>query len=201
VAVWHPIPGETPIDDFSDLLVKGISTRAELAVHEAANIRKAFVKYLTGKPNRRTARFDFSWTLRLHKEMFGQVWKWAGSVRTTDLNLGVSWPQIEPRLYDLLNNLWHWKTAGTDLLEQAVMLHHQSVQIHPFMNGNGRWSRLLANVWLKMHRQPVTEWPEATVGTQSTIRATYLDAIRQADEGDYAALLELHRRFTPDSGS
>jgi fido (protein-threonine AMPylation protein) len=129
--------------------------------------------------------------------MFGDVWRWAGKPRTCDLNLGVPHQHVEARLYDLLKNLEHWAQGGVSSEEQAVMLHHQAVLIHPFLNGNGRWARLLANVWLKRNGSAPTQWPEATVGTQSTARAEYLKAIRAADEGDYEPLLQLHRQFTP----
>ena len=93
------------------------------------------------------APFDFVWALQLHKEMFGQVWTWAGSTRKIDLNLGVPWQQVEIQLYDLLLRLPYWKDMP--LFEQAARLHHGAVAIHPFENGNGRWSRMLANIWLK----------------------------------------------------
>ena len=41
-----------------------------------------------------------------------------------------------------------------DVLEQAVLIHHRAVQIHPFRNGNGRWSRMLSNIWLRIPRLP-----------------------------------------------
>lgn len=193
----NPIPGETPIDNVSGLRIKGISTRKELSVYEAENVRKAVVKYLSRKPSRRSARFDFTWCLRLHKEMFGDVWKWAGTLRTSDKTIGVPWRHVETRLYDLLRDLQFWEEKQSmPLLEEAVHLHHRAVQVHPFENGNGRWSRLLANVWLKQHGHAITEWPESTVGEQSIIRSEYLDAIRQADEGMYELLTELHRRYT-----
>jgi Fic-DOC domain mobile mystery protein B len=195
MALGKPIPGETPIEDISELLVKRISTRAELAICEAENIRKAMVKYLSARPSRRKAPFDYAWGLRLHKEMFGQVWGWAGKVTMEDRNLGVPWQQVQPRLFELFKDLRYWKATEVDFTEQATMLHHKAVHIHPFANGNGRWARLLANIWLKMNRHPITEWPETTVGAQSTIREAYLQAIKAADEGDYALLLELHRQF------
>jgi Fic-DOC domain mobile mystery protein B len=187
------LPGETPIDDVSGLKVKGIRSRAELNAAEAENIRRAVVKYLSKKPTRRSARFDYAWSLKLHREMLGRVWAWAGRPRVSDTNLGVPWRQIEPRLFGLLGDLAVWKTSGMDMVEQAALLHHRAVQIHPFTNGNGRWARLLANIWLKLHDAPLTVWPEETIGAASPIREEYLAAIRQADEGDYDALTELHR--------
>ena len=182
---WNPIPGETPID-ISGLKVTGVSNRQELSVVEAENVRTAIVKYLGGSLTRRSAKFDLAWMLKLHREMFGNVWEWAGEVRTTDLNFGVPWYQISTQLHDLCSDLAYWDKNWPDVIEQAAHLHHRAVQIHPFLNGNGRWSRLLANIWLKLHKQPLTDWPEDSIGATSVIRNDYLAAVRAADSGDYA---------------
>jgi Fic-DOC domain mobile mystery protein B len=196
VPLGKSIPGETPLDDLSGLKVKDIATRAQLNAVEAENIRQAAVKYFAGRLSRRSARFDFSWLLKLHREMFGDVWAWAGRPRKCNLNLGVPWPHVETRLYILLQNLQFWNDQTKDLLEQAALLHHEAVAIHPFMNGNGRWARMLSNIWLKLHKQPITVWPEAGVAKMNVVRKEYLTALRQADEGDFAGLLELHRKYS-----
>ncbi len=195
--VWKTIPGETPID-ISGLKISGVKNRQELSVVEAENVRKAIVKYLGGSLTRRTAKFDLTWMLKLHREMFGDVWKWAGEVRTADLNLGSSWHQVTAQLHNLCADLIYWETHWPDVVEQAAHLHHHAVQIHPFLNGNGRWARLLANIWLKLHKLPLTEWPEDAIGMTSVIRDDYLAAIRAADLGDFAPLIELHRRFAAE---
>src|SRR5262249_15141061 len=146
----------------------------------------------------KTAPFSFSWALQLHQEMFGDVWQWAGVLRTVDLNLGVPWQHVETRLYDLLESVKYW--TDMPLIEQAARLHHQSVSIHPFLNGNGRWARMLANVWLRLNGSEPTVWPEEAVGEVSPVRAEYIEAIKAADQGEYAALIELHRRFTAGTG-
>ena len=90
MTLWHTLPGETPIEDISGLKIKGISRRDELNIYEARNVLKAVEKYLLGRrPTVKKAPFDFSWVLRLHREMFGDVWKWAGKVRTNRTNIGV----------------------------------------------------------------------------------------------------------------
>lgn len=197
MAAWTTtLPGETPLDDLSGLKIKGITTRNQLNEVEARNILKAVIKYLARKPSR-VARFaDFNWYLRLHKEMFGEVWVWAGQPRTCNLNMGVDWQQVQPMLYTLLGDLPAWGEYGTSLIEQAAMLHHRAVWIHPFMNGNGRWSRMLANIWLKLHDQPPTAWPEEVIGTKSILRDEYLEAIKNADDGDYGSLIALHQKHT-----
>jgi Fic-DOC domain mobile mystery protein B len=163
---------------------------------EAENIRKVVVKYLAAKPPRRSAPFTLSWVKRLHKQMFGDVWKWAGEFRQQNLNLGCDWHQVPMQFQALLDDLTFWEGRGDALVDQALRLHHRAVRIHPFLNGNGRWARMLANVWLKRHGQPITEWPEKTIGSKSEIRDEYLAAIRAADDGDEGPLKELHLRFT-----
>ena len=76
------LPGQTPLDDLSGLRDRGIVTTTQLNAAEAENIRKATLQYLTSKPSHRSARFDAPWMKRLHKEMFGGVWTWAGSLLT-----------------------------------------------------------------------------------------------------------------------
>src|SRR5262249_7888350 len=105
MALWHPIPGETPIDDISGLKIKGITLRRQLNDAEARNIFKVLIKYFGGALSLKTAPFSFSWALQLHQEMFGDVWQWAGVLRTVDLNLGVPWQHVETRLYDLLESV------------------------------------------------------------------------------------------------
>ncbi len=196
---WHTLPGETPIDDISGLKVSGVTTRSELDKIEAENIRKAVVKYLAAKPSRRTAPFDLPWVLQLHREMFGDVWARAGTIRTTVTNsIGVGPNQIEVGLAALLDDLAFWQQQGEDELKQAVMLHHRAVHIHPFQNGNGRWARLLANIRLRVLGHQLTEWPEETIGAESVIRNDYIAAIKVADDGEYGPLLDLHRQFAAD---
>ena len=193
--IERTLPGETPIDDISGLRIKGISTRAELDVAEAENILKATLKYLAKRPSRRTARFDVNWMVKLHREMFGKVWSWAGEIRTRDLNIGVPFYNVRQELQLLVDDLATWQKFNHDLVEQAARLHFRSVKIHPFLNGNGRWSRMLANILLKQNRSPIIVWPEEVIGTESVIRREYIAAIRAADQGDDQPLIELHRRF------
>ena len=61
--------------------------------------------------------------------------------------------------------------------EIAVRFHHKLVYIHPFPNGNGRISRLMAALG------------SANLVEVSVIRTRYIEALRQADRGDYSALL------------
>ena len=188
------LDGETPIDP-SYLKIRGITTRNELSIFEMENIRKAEVKYLHSRPTKRMAKFDFAWCLRLHKQMFGEVWKWAGLIRPIDLNIGSPPCSIVGDLENLLKDLHSWSDFGMSMLEQGTRLHYRAVRIHPFRNGNGRWSRLLSNIWLRRHDHAMTRWPEKAIGGCSEAREEYLAAVRAADNGDYEPLIGLHRRY------
>jgi len=195
VSTWESLPGETPIDPTGLKHRGSITNRKELAAAEALAINKTFLRYLAARPSARSAPFDYEWLLRLHREMFGDIWTWAGIVRTHDVNIGVPHLQIVERLAALADDLHSWSGFGHTLETQAVWLHHKAVQIHPFENGNGRWARLLANIWLKLHREPIVAWPDNLLGAESEVRGEYLTAVRAADDGDYGGLSELHRRF------
>lgn len=195
MASWEPIKGETPID-LSYLRDKSINARAQLNVAEAKNILKAVVKYLGAKPSKKLAPFDLHWFQQLHNEMFCDVWEYAGKFRREDLNIGINWHQIQTELYQLECDINFWEYNNTfEDLELAVRIHFQAVRIHPFLNGNGRWSRLLGNIYLKQNDHPIVKWPEQTIGNASPIRDDYLAAVKKAETGDLSDLIELHRQY------
>lgn len=191
---WEPIEGETPIDP-SYLLDKAIETREQLNIVEAKNILKAVVKYLGAKPSKKLAPFNLSWFLQLHKEMFSDVWEYAGETRQENLNIGINWQNVLTELHQLEESIVYWEENDTfQILERSVRIHFQAVHIHPFLNGNGRWSRLLGNIYLKQNDHPLVLWPDEVIGTESPIRNEYLDAVKKADTGRLDDLVELHRR-------
>ncbi len=196
------VPGQTLLDpdDLRGLRDPSIRTRQELNVAEARNISVPTVKYLAGRPTPRMAPFDVAWMRRLHAEMFGDVWRWAGSLRVRDLNIGVPTHEIEVALHNFALDIPVWRDSGVAWIEQGARIHHRAVWIHPFPNGNGRWSRMLSNVWLRRHRQPVARWPESTIGDASVIRDQYLRAIRAADAHDFAPLVALHQKYAGTLG-
>lgn len=187
-----PLDGDTLLDDISELLVKGITTRGELNKFETANVLSAITKYLKKKPSRRSAPFTLTWVKKLHAEMLGEVWGHAGQFRTRNPNIGIPWEQVEVQVENLLRNLEVWQGPCEEL---SAMLHHRAVQIHPFKDGNGRWSRLLTNIWLKQNGHRIIHWPTTIVQFRSTIRGEYVACLRHADNGRLNSLIELHKRY------
>ncbi|MDO8434807.1 MAG: mobile mystery protein B [Candidatus Binatus sp.] len=188
--------GATPFDS-DGLIPEHIQTREQLFIAEARNISKATLKYLATAPSKRMAPFTREWAYRLHHEMFGDVWAWAGKRRITQTNIGAPPHEIDSRLKDLFDDLTEWhKHKSYPLIEQAARLHHRAVLIHPFNNGNGRWSRLLANILIKRSGSAPIDWLENDISNQTAARTQYLSAIRAADEQDYAPLIALHQRYS-----
>ena len=122
--------------------------------------------------------------------MFGEVWVWAGEYRTTERNIGVAPYQIPIKLMQLFDDVKFWidnKTYSNH--EIAVRLHHKLVQIHPFPNGNGRVSRLMADFLLQKLENKNLYWGDTNLVNVSEVRSRYIAALRKADAGDYADLL------------
>jgi Fic-DOC domain mobile mystery protein B len=179
------------------LKLKYIRTKRQLDVAEAENISRAITRYLASTPSLRKAPFTLEWGYKLHLEMFSRVWQWAGKRRDSEMNIGLPVYQIDAGLKDLLDDLATWlQHESYPIAEQAVRLHYRAVAIHPFRNGNGRWARLLANIWLKQHGAALVNWPDATIGSEGVIRREYLDAVKAADKGDLAPLLSIHRKYS-----
>jgi fido (protein-threonine AMPylation protein) len=44
--------------------------------------------------SRTSKPLEESWLRRLHREMFGQSWRWAGQYRNSDKSIGGDWRQI-----------------------------------------------------------------------------------------------------------
>ena len=134
----------------------------------------------------------------LHKRMFNHVWKWAGTPRRSDKNIGVPWSQILTELATLFGDSQYWTKHGTfDPDEIAVRFHRKLVWIHVFPNGNGRHGRLMTDVLLLSAGQPLFSWgmntSTAVLETEGALRQEYLAALQEADRDDYRRLLRFAR--------
>ncbi|MDD5359184.1 MAG: mobile mystery protein B [Sulfurovaceae bacterium] len=177
--------GETPLDDISGLKFE-IATRKELDEAEAQNILKAYLKYTLNSSKLKNVTFDLNFFRKLHKEMFGDVWSWAGEFRTTQTSIGVEANKIHLALYQLQDDLKFWE-ENWNYQDTAVRLHHSLVKIHPFLNGNGRWARFVVDLWLLKHGHNVLSWG-GDINEISTIRNEYIAALKEADNGAYEKL-------------
>lgn len=187
--------GQTPIDpgEADGLIPSWITTQSDLDRAEQENIAKAqlWAVRLRLTP---AAVLDEPFLRRLHKRMFGDVWRWAGTYRRSNKNIGVDHWQIVQEIGQLLANANHW--IGNDTLphnELVVRFHHKLVWIHPFANGNGRTSRLAADLLAESVGEARFSWGASLAADPAELRRVYIDALRTADAGDVAPLVDFAR--------
>jgi len=190
------IGGQTPIDEDEKegLKILTIATRKELDEFEHQNIESA-IQWTLSHSFRAEEVLSEKFVRRLHKRMFGNVWKWAGEFRRTNKNIGVDKHQIGIELRKLFDDCRYWIVNRTNPeAEIAVRFKHRLVSIHCFPNGNGRHARLMADVLIeKILSQPVFTWGSVSLFQQGEARTVYISALREADEGSMESLLTFAR--------
>lgn len=188
--------GKTPLDEDErdGLLIKTISNRAELDEFEQQQIEKA-VEWTLQRRFKQEKILTEAFVKEVHKRMYGGVWAWAGEFRKTNKNLGVDKLQIVVELKKLLDDANYWienKTFEPD--EISIRFKHRMVSIHGFANGNGRHSRLMADIIIEhIFKQPVFTWGAANLVKDGDTRSFYLKAVRAADKGEFDLLMEFAR--------
>lgn len=95
----------------------------------------------------------------LHTRLYGRVWGWAGRWRQTEVNIGVAPEQIAVELRAALDTIrYRWEhTDDWNPRELGITTHAETVRIHPFTDGNGRTTRLLADLVFAAAQNP-SEW-------------------------------------------
>ncbi len=192
--------GATPLtEEESRGLLLPIFSRAALNRVEAANISDTEVwLFSRTRPLRPAQIVEERWLKALHRRMYGQVWTWAGKYRTADRNIGVPHWQIHVDLRDLVADTSLWLNDNSpghyELDESAVRFSHRLAKIHPFPNGNGRWSRLAADALVVALGMPRLTWGGQLLVDTAQLRRRYIDALQVADRGnDVRDLVEFAR--------
>jgi Fic-DOC domain mobile mystery protein B len=189
--------GQTPLDDEEKdgLLISSITTHSELDEFEQLNIEKA-IKWSLTRKFRKDELLTEKFVKQIHKKMYSDVWTWAGEFRKTDKNIGVDWHQIAIELRKLLDDCNYWIEHSTYSPDEiAVRFKHRMVSIHCFSNGNGRHSRMMADLIIEnIFGKPIFTWGANTDLTKANdTRKEYLNAINAADKNDIAPLLKFAR--------
>jgi Fic-DOC domain mobile mystery protein B len=182
----------TPLtpDERKGLLPSDIAYRSELNRAEQENIARAQDWALSRRRDVLTERF----VKDLHGRMLGDVWRWAGHFRTSERNIGIAYYNIPMALRELLADATAWiehKTHSPD--EIAARFHHRLVKIHPFPNGNGRHSRLMADLLVMQLGRERFTWGSANLEDAGEVRRRYVDALKAADNHDIGPLLAFTR--------
>lgn len=180
----------------------GIIPRSKLILLEIEGTKRAwdFVveKFKAGKIN-----FSLNFILRVHKIGFGWIFPEMGG-RFRKIDVIVS-NHVPPEFYlvgqlmvnfiqDLKIRLKHLsKIENPKFIDELIALlawaHHRFLWIHPFADYNGRIGRLLNNIiLLSLNLPPVELKVETEIG-----RKKYIEALAEADNGDYNGLEKIIR--------
>ena len=188
--------GQTPIveDEKVALKIKTVATLGELDEFEQRNIEEAMAWIFR-------SRFSINKVLEerfiknLHKRMFGDVWKWAGTFRKSNKNIGVDWTQIPLELRKLLDDAHYWHANKTFESDEFILrLKHRLVSIHSFPNGNGRHARVFADLLNErvFNQEPFT-WQMQKMNRPGEVRSAYIQSLKKADQGDFDDLIVFAR--------
>lgn len=181
--------GATPLDqDAISGLIPNITTQSELNEYEARNILEGarWAKRARGSNH---DMLLLTTLRRLHQKMFDFTWQWAGQFRKLETNIGVTPENIAMRLeqhcgntrYQIEHSILPWDELG-------VRFHHELVLIHPFPNGNGRHARLATDILFQRNGQIPFTWGSHSLTESSEIRREYIEALREADQGNFDRL-------------
>ena len=188
----QPDDAATPLtpEEMRELIPAHIAFRRELNEAEQENIARAQDWAL----GRRRDPLSEKFVKDLHRQMFGEVWRWAGRFRTSPRNIGIDYWEIPVALRQLLDDVKAWieyKSYPPD--EIAVRFHHRLVQIHPFPNGNGRHARLMADLLVMRLGGERFSWGRESLRDAGAMRQRYIAALQAADDHDLGPLLAFAR--------
>jgi len=176
------------------LLQTWITHRAELNKAEAQNILAGAAWARRRRGVNPADLLNDEYAKALHKQMFGDVWNWAGKYRDRESNIGVKPHLIATEVLTLFNDARYWlehKTYEPD--ELAARLHHRLVYIHPFPNGTGRLTRMMADLLVERLGRKAFTWGRGSLTDASELRASYMAALKAADNHDIEPLLHFAR--------
>ena len=131
----------------------------------------------------------------LHRGMFSDVWRWAGTLRRRETNIGVDPHLIAVRSAEALDDARFWITESVYQPDDlAARVHARLVSIQPFANGNGRCTRLLADLYLASVGRSAFTWGSATIDRGTASRDRYLANLLHALEtDDFGPLIDFAR--------
>jgi Fic-DOC domain mobile mystery protein B len=186
-------PGQTLLtaDELDGLIPTYITFRNELDAAEWANIlqaeRSLFGRRSPAMRGEVEKLIDEAFILRAHKRMFGDVWRWAGTYRRNDKTVGTNigtnpWTQVPVDVHQLLGDARVWHSEHVYSVDEfAVRFKHRLVTIHPFANGNGRLTRMMADLIVTALGGKRFTWGTASGEKPQAVRGRYFTALQRAD--------------------
>lgn len=154
----------------------------------------AAMKYINTTLLSRTGTITVSDILEIHRRVLGYVDPVEGGrLRTNQVFVGHHIPPQPQDLQRYMQELVQWLNSEEALqlhpVEYAALAHYKLVYVHPFVDGNGRTSRLLMNLVLMQAR-----YPPVTIRKEQ--RAEYYAALDTANEGDVRPFIRFIAKCT-----
>lgn len=174
------------LEDTNLILNEGIVPKGKTLreINEAKNHREA-IKFIESYKGDLTELF----ILKLHSIILKDISeRFAGRYRENPVRIfgsDVKFPDLE-KVPQLVKNLTYWYKLNKSRMhpfELAVLFSMKLVSIHPFVDGNGRISRLIMNFLLKKKSYP---W----INIYMKQRAEYLKAVRNANDEKYKQIVD-----------
>ncbi len=185
--------GQTPLneEEKDGLLIKMITLQNELDEFEQMNIERA-IEWTINTNLKQDKILSEKFIKELHKRMYDQVWKWAGEFRKFEKNIGIKWPQIRIELKNLIDDIKYWIENKTYSPEEiAIRFKHRIVQIHCFPNGNGRHSRIMADIIIEsIFRKEIFTWNKSNMIKADETREKYITTLKEVDNGNIEPLIQ-----------
>jgi len=184
---------QTPLDEDEKqgLKINSITTQQELDEFEQLNIEKA-LEWVIGTKLTSEKILTEKFVKDLHQKMYGDIWKWAGKFRKSEKNIGIKWQLIGIELKNLLDDTKYWIANQTfSPQEISIRFKHRLVAIHCFPNGNGRHSRVMADIIIEdIFKAEIFSWQKSNMVKADQTRKKYIAALKEADIGNINPLIE-----------
>ncbi len=172
----------------------GITGKREIDQQEfeaLLRMENAALQTLTEK-----TRFTAKLICKLHRDWLGEIYDWAGTYRTVEMSkAGFQWPpafRVAPNMENFeagtLKKFTPCRSAPlSETALQVAQVHAEFLLIHPFRDGNGRMTRVLADL---MFAQAGFTAPDYGFSGRSSRRNRdeYLAAVKRGYLQDYAPL-------------
>ena len=96
-------------------------------------------------------RFDLNHLLKIHRFIFGDIFEWAGSIRTVNISKGIMFCRTEfletkcNELFEELSKEQFQEMSIDDFIRTLAHYLGEINALHPFREGNGRAQRSFIN--------------------------------------------------------
>lgn len=116
----------------------------------------------------------------LHRRLYEDIWTWAGVFRFRELAQGVAPELLTSELRESLDTIsYRWRSTSDWTPKQlGIAVHAETVRIHPFTDGNGRATRLLADLVFAAAQ----DGPDVYLYDWAVDKRTYIALLRAYDQ-------------------